>query len=93
MGLAGSNVWRNGRRTLVVCLKGYEIGETMRKNILLVFVLGAIALAGTLTYTTQQTEDAVAMTVTGDYTSVATLTFTNGWTCTAVSTGIVWAAP
>lgn len=67
----------------------------MKKNILyllFLLVIGAITLAGTLSYTTAQVETAVGMTDTGNYTSVATITMTNGWTIICTN-GIEFAAP
>jgi len=68
----------------------------MKKNILFLLFIGALAWAGTSTYNTTQRDAAVAITL-GDTTNAthyaSSILFTNGWTITAVSTGLVFAAP
>ena len=71
----------------------------MKKFILGIALVAMVAIAGQLTYTTEQTEQAVGIalalggTTTTNTLYVTSIVFTNGWSIDAVSTGIVFNAP
>ena len=66
----------------------------MRKyipSIIMACLIALIAMAGTLSYTTAQVENAIAV-VEGEA-SINSLTFTNGWAISCTSTSLVFVAP
>jgi len=66
----------------------------MRKyipSIIIVAIVAVVSYAATLTYTTAQVENAIAV-VEGDA-AINSLIFTNGWAISCTSTSLVFVAP
>jgi len=63
----------------------------MKKFILSIALIGSVVIAGQLTYTTTQVENAIAV-IEGDA-SIASLTFTNGWAISCTTNGLEFVAP
>ena len=63
----------------------------MMKFTLAIALIAGVVIAGQLTYTSAQVENAIAV-VEGDA-SIASLTFTNGWAISCTPTSLVFVAP